>query len=607
MLSSSWVFFTLTFFTSCWTENEVNPEPPRPNSNFVTDVVLGHVQTDKTLYEIQDNLRLSNFSIENKSEEAVSIEKMEVVIKNLVTDGVLYKSLYEENIDLKVGETKQITSKSIFEIPSDFVARAYGVFINIAFQGGSSKEFYKTFFRVNSSSNPVTYEIESEDYSGLNVFKLNNGLSAEYAVQKAATNFLSGISHSWNTPLRPIASTPDFLERSLDKTVSFYNEVIGRNTPVETVIISTGIPGIPYLARSMKALVLPLHFLVGCDTFKETQTILEHANNNGYSTYGTLGYDYSVSEQTGVAWIKLLNLPEQYEQFISDHAVKNVILYGHSGVNDGETVARKITDERARYEEGSLYLMHFSGDDSETFLRQVISDFAEAPLQPSVRIADWEAGIVSEQINNLNQSLKSKTTINTVLSVTAEDGVHLWNMGTFSTLAFMKKNETQFPDSSPVKGVSLNPYLIAHPGFESYFGYVPFLYWQGFSAEFQYNNWLSTQIKAAINLYFPEVVFDDLDFWVNSTKNFGGSSQGNAMVSFLNAKGHNVRNTNFGFDEVWNLGDGINASSEARAFQLLESISEEDYRIWNEGLVPLSIEDLLEISNTFPEIIIEKI
>lgn len=573
-----------------------------PENKQETEIEIGYVQTNKGSYAFDEVVHLHAFAIKNTSETKVSISKVIARIKKVNEVNFLQEIVLSDPLEIEVGKEHQIGGSELMTIPASFDEAAYEIIIKIVFSDTSSREFYKSFFRLVSDETNTTYHIARDDYQTLPIFKLKNGLSAEYAVQKSAAAFVSGISHSWETPLQPILSTPDFLERSINKTVDFYSELIGNSTEVETVIIAPGIPGIPYLAKSMNALVLPLHYLVGAGTVKEARGILDHANANGYSAYGTLGYDYSISTTTGVAWIKLLDLPKQYKQFILDHQVKNVVLCGHTGINDGETVARKVSDELQKYEKGSLYLMHFSGSASEGYLKQVIRDFNSTPLEPKEKIADWEAGITTEQLDAFSNSLLNETNVS-VTSVTANDGVHLWNMGTYSSLALIHKNKAIFEDDGPaVRGVSLNPYLIAHPSYESWIRFVPFLYWQGFSAEYQYNNSLNTKIKSAINAYFPEIVFENLDFWVNSTNNFGGFNHGVEMVNFLKSKGLSVRNNDLSANEVWNISDGMNAPVEIRSENLLNDVSPLGYLNWNARLNYLKPEDLKDISNRFPEI-----
>ena len=602
------ILYFFAILSGCSRDEKLVSTKPKPVLDRVgKELSFSYVHTDKGLYSTNEKVSLSAFLLKNKGSVEMSISKVTIATASLsdLKNQLSEKVLVNDKL-IAPGKTIEIGVNDIVSDNTSVALGVYGVFANITFSDGSKKKEYLTFFRIGDDKTQTNYQIEQQEYQGLPIFTLKNGLSAEYAVQKSAANFVSGISHSWYMPLVPIASTPDFLERSLDYTVDFYNSTIGETTPIETVIIGTGIPGVPYVAMAMNALVFPLHFLVGSGTVKEAQTILEHANENGYTSYGTLGYDYSISTDVGVAWIKLLDLPLQYKKFIIDHQVKNVVLYGQSGINDGETLSRKVSDKRVKYEARSLYLMNFSGNASEGYLKQVIGDFNETDLDEKSKIADWEAGIISEQIQSFSTAIKTSTSVvNSIISVTAEDGVHLWNMGTYVSLAFLKKNKDFSGNGLPIEGISLNPYLIAHPAFESYIRYIPFLYWQGFSPEFQYNNWLGTKIKAAIHSYFPDIVFEDLKFWVNSTKNFGGLKQGNSMADLLLGKGLLVQKNNFNKDEVWNLDDGINSPSEVRSSQLLRSISAEAYKNWNEQLQYLNPQDLIDISKIFPEIKIE--
>ena len=93
------------------------------------------------------------------------------------------------------------------------------------------------------------------------------------------------------------------------------------------------------------------------------KAILDYSNQNGYASYATLGYDGSMPG-VGVAWIKLLDLPEEYKQFIKDHQVEEVYIYGVGQEGHGESYSRRvltqntITDE---YAPGSFLYIEASG------------------------------------------------------------------------------------------------------------------------------------------------------------------------------------------------------------------------------------------------------
>lgn len=582
----------LLFSISCTKETPDDIPTPPTGTSFE----IGFIKTDKGIYDKGEEVWLQDFFIRNTSTTSdTDISSVFVLIKDFESNEILHEFEQETNVKIEKGKEYTFKSIPIFSIPANFKSQSYAISIRITFSSGKKRELYKTFFRVKDSKSLLTYKIEEENYSGLPVFKLRGGLSAEYAVQKSISSLVSGISHSWYTPIATVDSSPDFLELSIKNTISTYNEAIGPTAPIETVIISTGIPGVQYLARNMKAAVLPLHFLVSSNTIKETQTILEQANNSGYSAYGTLGHDFSITNAKAVGWIKLLDLPKEYKDFISQHQVKNVIVLGHTGSDDGETAARKVIDTRNKYQEGVLYLMRFSGDASDGYLKQILDDYDPYLLSPVTKIADWEAGIIDDQINNFSASINNGTTAKTT-TITAIDGVHLWNLGTFSSLALIKKNKSTFELGGPaVRGVSLNPYLKGHPSYESWIRYVPFLYFGAFSDEFQYDNWLNTKIRDAIKYYFPNIVFENLTFWVNHRE---------SMASLLESKGLTVRRNDYSIHEMWDLSDGVNSLSEIRAADIVSKTTSTNYKNWNDNLKYLDINDLKNISIQFPEIVI---
>ncbi|PIA77833.1 hypothetical protein BFR04_10450 [Gaetbulibacter sp. 4G1] len=586
------VSIIMVFFWSCSKNNTMADTTFLPV--LETEVSIDDfICPNKGDFAIGENVTLNTFTIKNTSTTKVSVSSVVARVVNF-NEPNNSAHIFElgKSIEIPVNNSHTIASQAIISIPSGFQKESYGVYIDVKFAGGAIKKFYKTFFRVSDTNTLLTYKIDKEDYQGLPVFKLRGGLSAEYAIQKSAATFVSGISHTWTTPIETVASTPNFLERSINNTINFYNEALGATTPVENIIISTGIPGVQYLARNMKAIVLPLHYLVASGTVKEAQTILEHANNTGYSAYGTIGHDFSITNTESVGWIKLLELPDQYKKFINDHQVKNVILLGHTGTSDGETEAQKVTDSRGKYEKGSLYLMRFSGDASDGYLKQILSDYTATQLSGVTKVADWEAGIISEQIDNFSNKLKAETGVS-VTSVTADDGVHLWNLGTYTSLSLIQKNKTIFEVGGPaVRGISTNQYLLGNPGYESYIRYVPFLYFAGFSAEFQYDNWLSTKIKSAVNSYFQDIVFEDLTFWTNDA----------SMDALLKSKGLIVRSSNYQEGQLWDASNGLNSLTEVRAVDILNKTTTTEFKSWNESLQYLDINDLQDVSNKFPEI-----
>ena len=59
---------------------------------------------------------------------------------------------------------------------------------------------------------------------------------------------------------------------------------------LKTVIISTGVPTVPYLSAAMEAPVLPLHFLVSVNSTKEVSSILEYSSRSSASKFAKPGF-----------------------------------------------------------------------------------------------------------------------------------------------------------------------------------------------------------------------------------------------------------------------------------------------------------------------------
>lgn len=240
------------------------------------------------------------------------------------------------------------------------------------------KQFLSNY-SINVSANefPRVYNVGVRNYLNLPVFTLHGGMSAEYGVEKSLASLTSGISETWDVRTKngkpdlkdggPVSVYPDpnkfdFLKNSVNETVRLYNNYLHAATPINTVIIGTGVAHVPYLSNAMKAPFLPLHFLVSVHSVAEVKRILDTAGSQGYSAFSMMGYDPSIDD-IGVAWIKLRELPAAYIQFLKDHQVKNVIIMGYQqGVQSGESGARRIWIEGqqdADFSEGSMYMMGY--------------------------------------------------------------------------------------------------------------------------------------------------------------------------------------------------------------------------------------------------------
>ena len=445
----------------------------------------------------------------------------------------------------------------------------------------------------------VTYDIKRSRYKGLEVFDLTGGMSAEFAVQKSLTSLTCGISHMWHPANAaggptPVMATPEFLPRSLRRTVDLYNGVIGEKTKVKTVIIGSGVPSVSYLTTTMSAVYLPMHFLAAAHTAGGFQEVLNRANSSDYPSYATLGYDGSMPG-VGVAWIKLLDLPPEYREFLIDHQVEEVILYGVGEKVLGESYARKVVTATAtkEYGPGSLYVQYtgYGSEGDKKALGERIGDFTSLKLADSQLIADWESGIISDQIANFSRSIKIATKAKPYSIVAEGDMIHLYDMAPGLMTAYIKKNEERLKPPF-IKGVAFNEYLVCHPQYEAYSGYVPLLYWQFVPAESTVERCFGT-VKQALGKDYPEIAArgSSLRLFLNS--NYGRENLKAALISKGVPPGSITLRGQGG--DVWNPADGMNAPCEKFADAIVNDIGVAKYVATMTSLLPLTMADIHSI------------
>ena len=143
-------------------------------------------------------------------------------------------------------------------------------------------ERHSDLFRILARGDLDCYTIAHCRSQGVDVFALDGGMSAEYAVEKSLEALTGGVSHSWFTlpekdgqGPRPVYATPEFLERSVARTVEYYDEYLGKDRVYDTVLLSSGVMPAAYVSRVMKAPVLPLQYLVSANSVRELARIGE--------------------------------------------------------------------------------------------------------------------------------------------------------------------------------------------------------------------------------------------------------------------------------------------------------------------------------------------
>ncbi len=554
----------------------------------------------------------------NPSSAPVALKELHVSLRDISDPAATFRLSVPmaASITIAPGGRYQLEEKALWTVPGYALLHAFGIYLGGTLSDGTSiPETFQTFFRVADASTLTGYSITSSDYKGLRVHELDGGMSAEYIVVKALENLTAGVAPSWKVVAsgggpRPVMATQDFLDRSVRTTVETYNRELGAETPFDTVILSTGVASIPYLSRVMKAPVLPAQFLVSCDTVKEITTILEGARDHGYQAYSTLGYDGSVAP--AVAWIKLLALPQPYIDFLKQHRVRNLMIAGTTGRGAGEGTARKVEYRKSNstgHADGDLFLLYSGGGtpaDTGNLSRR-LKDLGEyqAVIESDYRqISDWESGLVEEQIHRFAADAEQAASIPEIKLVTttpAGGTLALYNLATYLTLEFMKKNAGALPAPS---GIVLNPYLLSHPFHESRRQLVPMPYWQGNPSSSIVDRLVSTICKAISSAY-PGIDPKQLPVHVNACRNFGGYQAQELMNQLRDQGFENVLSANTSQDEVWNPGDDMLSICEKAAADLLSISTPAELKTWDARLKSLTAADLTTLSRTFPEIVVK--
>lgn len=537
-----------------------------------------------------------------------SIVSVIIGLSACVEEGGQFKSLYNigetvvfnstdfraDSLELRLISEKNEVLQPVSSLPFTFrlLPEMEGKTIGVY-----DKDSCLTFFRVAHEGALYSYDIEKSEYEGLPVYCLDGGMSPEFAVQKSLENLGGGISHTWKIGPgggpAPVWSTFDFMERSIDKTISLYDELLGDNS-VETVIIGTGTPLMSYLSAAEKAVFLPIQYLVSANSIAEIQTILEYSTKNTAPVYATLGYDASMKD-VAVAWIKLLELPKQYIDFISRHNVKNVIVAGVGENAFGESFVRKVSStgvEGEDYHDGSLYILYTQGGSEFDLkhIRSYITDYDESILEKGKMIADWESGVVQRQIDGVTASLASCENVDVWSLLAPKDMGAFYNFAMDVSMEFMQRNKALLQVSHYPSFV-FNEYLISHPVYEMLMGYVPVLYWQFVPSKYTVDRMFSYGYDSA-KKYFGRIP-DDVYTRLN------GRLFVDDMDVELKERGiSNVVKRVSGVEELWDISDGMNAPCEEVAQDIVNNIGVSNYMDLVAKIKVLDIQDLVRLAGS---------
>lgn len=477
------------------------------------------------------------------------------------------------------------------------------------------------FYRFHDQNELTTYNIEKEMYHNIPVYKVAGGMSMEYTVQKSIAALTRGISHTWavdsttdetgNTvpdldqgPPLPVWGDVDFLDKSVKKTIELYNEHLDQGD-INTVIIAPGVANVPYVSMAMQAPVLPLHFLVTTERISDVKAILDHANSTGYEAFATSGYDPSMPG-LGVSWIKLLKLPQEYINFLTERNVQDVIIIGAQdkdalGETEGARILFADTDVTlvsGDYQPGDVYVMTHGGEEGELRREAGFSDYTSlrdnGRIFDQASILDWEASVADIQILNFSNDIKSMNPAPSVYSITAVETLDLYQMATHVMHSLFKKNlGTQHLLATRI---DLNEYLIGYPGYELYQRHLPYLYWQMTPIEYLQEN-LNTYLEGIYrNSSGGPISRDSIMQHIPVHINAKHPARKGIRQGLEDGGFSTVTINNWLKADVWDLSDGINAPCEIAA-ESIKTLGYSNYENVLKNLSYLTIQDFINLAN----------
>ena len=591
-------FSALAIMSGC-KDSEVVDDGFRTTMAKASDVKL-----NKVAYWPGDPVNCS-FTLKNETNYPMDIREVKVVIQNLDDGGcVLTEKSVASHIQIEPGQSVPVDAGTLYTLPAALKPSSFcAVKFLLDFEDGITTTIDGTSFRAVNEQSLLTYDIQKLDYQGLPVYRQIGDMSAGFGVLKTMVAFDQGMAATMEEAPQggtyPVAPTPEFLQRSVRKTVELYNSEIGAATKIKRVVVGTGIASVSYFATMMGAAYLPIHYLVSANSASEVQAILDYSNQNGYASYATLGYDGSMPG-VGVAWIKLLALPDEYRKFIIEHEVENVIIAGIGEDVKSESYCRKLNKtgvDGQEYAGGSLYILYTqsgSEHDIKTISRNVV-DYDTLSLEKGKDLADWESGVVNRQIDNISKGICEHTPAQVYSLIATHDMMDMYNLGANMGMYFMYKNREQTKVS--VQGTYLNEYLISQPLYELTQGYIPLLFWQ-FVPPVSTIDRIKRDIQKVVDVYEKGILLENKTVHVNARIGKG------ELVQELKKRGFRfVTKRKDNVEELWNLSDGINSPCEEVVQNIVEQIGVKQYQTQCKNALYLNMGDLKLVTNNIPGLV----
>ena len=253
-------FSALAIMSGC-KDSEVVDDGFRTTMAKASDVKL-----NKVAYWPGDPVNCS-FTLKNETNYPMDIREVKVVIQNLDDGGcVLTEKSVASHIQIEPGQSVPVDAGTLYTLPAALKPSSFcAVKFLLDFEDGITTTIDGTYFRAVNEQSLLTYDIQKLDYQGLPVYRQIGDMSAGFGVLKTIVAFDQGMAATMEEAPQggtyPVAPTPEFLQRSVRKTVELYNSEIGAATKIKRVVVGTGIASVSYFATMMGAAYLPIHYL----------------------------------------------------------------------------------------------------------------------------------------------------------------------------------------------------------------------------------------------------------------------------------------------------------------------------------------------------------
>ena len=342
-----------------------------------------------------------------------------------------------------------------------------------------------------------------------NLIYVDGGMSTEISFAKYYAYRKNMTYSGWNINIRIVY--PEIILETLKYIVETVKNIESMYCQ-KPVLLSPGFISVPYIIELCNMIYLPSQFLVGFNSFKDIELLLDNLKKNNIDAYAVCGYDGCIPNCL-VAWIKFVKIPNIYMDLINKYLHSSNIILGGIFSKDnstfGENFIYEYNNETYSIKSRNIYLLHINACYGKTpevdweIFSKLTNDFDTKKLKRKKikYVHDWESSfdiLSNSYISNTDKSYKGN-----IYTFSCLNTKKLYLISYELSKIFMNLNNI------PLKGIVLNPYFINNPLYESNYGYLGYSYWIG-------NNKLYDEIKIVLE---KDILPNNGEIWFNDQNN----------------------------------------------------------------------------------------